>query len=1283
MMFSRRCFMSYLPMNATPLRTLVLAIFSCLLYMLQSEAGHAAEITILDNAVIVETDTYKVRFENGVINRVVNRIADEAYTLPPDAGGMSRGLGGRSGILRKVNSPVWISDATLTKARKITPLEAEMVFRQGQNEFKLSIAVDESTNDLLIGQDGVSDIAGVYGVQWGCGNLDIRNLELILPAQGGQILNAEYPKPSADFGYPGAWEVQLAIIQGKHGGFYVRGTDPTFQFKQLRYERNLDSFALGFQTHNQAPFDSLTAAKSVTWRLNTYTGDWRVPADQYRYWMERTFNPRRLSGMPAWVGDIGLVVVYEGLDIGILSKLEKLADPAKTLLYLVDRWRKHDYDVNYPDYTARDGFGSFVEAAHQHGFRVMPHTNLLGISPYHPLYAEFQKFQLREPWRGYRFGWLWDQTERHAFINPANSSFRNLFIRQLRTVWEKYKVDAFHLDVSHVAVNDANGLIEGLNAAQGNARLHKELAEAMPGVVFSGERLHEVTFFRESFAQRGHVPPEATAHPISAFLFSPYTQPYGHLSLPELDRNPQLYQEHLDSYERWGVLPTLRLGSEQLKPEHTATQRLLSVARNWQQLGLKPDFDGDWKSGTLFQYVGREGEIARYQTTGVGSTFVFPNDEVGYERVFDVTQVNTERSLPHWRAYNQTTILGLNPNQAYFLNDVPWDFSQAHINALPEGVSVTETRVTANAAVFRLERLRSSYDIDLMSNFPFVRAGIVLDGKELTLQRGATFSSGEASVSGIRKEAIAAHPPHQGVSGDTFGEFTLALPENPNINLEFHMGLQWNPVNSDGVTFIVSVQGDEIFRQHHDEPRWEHIILNLTPYSGMDIVLRFTTNPGPAGNTGWDSAVWGEPKIVAEPVGTPINVGFFLPAEPIQSLPSEVRSVGGGQYFLETRVPAQILLFFEPVQQVIPPYNLRKAEFVAGLEFDGIFRLGSAWNSGARTVATSSDVRKNTINAHPPRNGKTVLQFLLNLPQAQDATFVFSMGMGDGSHFSDGVTFNVLVNGQSRSEQFIDTRGWGDAQISLAEFAGETVLLELMTQPGESADYDWAHWADLFITAEGVESQSSEDVNLDGSVNILDLVLVAQDFGQKIPANPRADVNKDGQVNVLDLVLVAGALGEDAAAAPTAFDILESKTTTPEEIVAIRQALDALEGTPEISSDVEMAIQLLRLWIANLTETVTETKLLPNFPNPFNPETWIPYQLAEGADVTIFIHDTGGRLVRQISLGFKPAGYYLTRSDAVHWDGQNENGEQVSSGVYFLRFVAGEFSASRRVVIMK
>ena len=205
-------------------------------------------------------------------------------------------------------------------------------------------------------------------------------------------------------------------------------------------------------------------------------------------------------------------------------------------------------------------------------------------------------------------------------------------------------------------------------------------------------------------------------------------------------------------------------------------------------------------------------------------------------------------------------------------------------------------------------------------------------------------------------------------------------------------------------------------------------------------------------------------------------------------------------------------------------------------------------------------------------------------------------------------------------------------------------------------------------------------VNQDGSINILDMVLVGQNLGQKPPSNPRADVNKDGQVNVIDLVLVAEHLGEKVAAAPIQLDIIKS-TSHPEEVIAVQRALGGLETVREKSHNVKITIQFLRAWLASANQNVRETKLLPNYPNPFNPETWIPYQLAEAADVSVKIYDVGGRLVRTIPVGFKPVGYYLTRERAAYWDGRNEIGESVSSGVYFVQFVVGEFTATQRVVI--
>ena len=102
-----------------------------------------------------------------------------------------------------------------------------------------------------------------------------------------------------------------------------------------------------------------------------------------------------------------------------------------------------------------------------------------------------------------------------------------------------------------------------------------------------------------------------------------------------------------------------------------------------------------------------------------------------------------------------------------------------------------------------------------------------------------------------------------------------------------------------------------------------------------------------------------------------------------------------------------------------------------------------------------------------------------------------------------------------------------------------------------------------------------------------------------------------------------------------------------------------------------------------VTVLPSRTALLPNFPNPFNPETWIPYQLAETTPITIRIFDQKGQIIRTLDFGNQQAGNYATKDKAVYWDGKNDCGERVSSGVYFYQLQAGKFSAVRKMTIIK
>ena len=211
-------------------------------------------------------------------------------------------------------------------------------------------------------------------------------------------------------------------------------------------------------------------------------------------------------------------------------------------------------------------------------------------------------------------------------------------------------------------------------------------------------------------------------------------------------------------------------------------------------------------------------------------------------------------------------------------------------------------------------------------------------------------------------------------------------------------------------------------------------------------------------------------------------------------------------------------------------------------------------------------------------------------------------------------------------------------------------------------------------TLDTEKMEIKEDVNGDGVVNILDLAIVSSLFGTK--GDNDADVNEDGVVDIIDLVLVANAFG-DVASAP-AMRHLAFEYLTPQQITQWLQEAKALrDTTPEFQRGILVLEQILAMF------TPQETALLPNYPNPFNPETWIPYQLASPADVSISIYAADGKLVRTLDLGNQAVGIYKSRSRAAYWDGKNVLGEPVASGVYFYTFTAGEFTATRKMLITK
>lgn len=198
------------------------------------------------------------------------------------------------------------------------------------------------------------------------------------------------------------------------------------------------------------------------------------------------------------------------------------------------------------------------------------------------------------------------------------------------------------------------------------------------------------------------------------------------------------------------------------------------------------------------------------------------------------------------------------------------------------------------------------------------------------------------------------------------------------------------------------------------------------------------------------------------------------------------------------------------------------------------------------------------------------------------------------------------------------------------------------------------------------------DVNRDGQITVADLILVAAQLGKRVPTGTAEDVNGDGIVNMLDLLFVTQAI--DSPAAPIAIGRNIDAATIEGWIAQARLEDDG-------SLIFKQGIAMLETLLASLIPK--STALLGNYPNPFNPETWLPYQLAEDADVRIAIYDATGQLVRRLDFGYQRAGYYTDRSKAAYWDGRNDLGESVGSGIYFYQITAGNYSFSRKLVILK
>ncbi|MDQ1318010.1 MAG: type sorting protein, partial [Candidatus Poribacteria bacterium] len=238
-----------------------------------------------------------------------------------------------------------------------------------------------------------------------------------------------------------------------------------------------------------------------------------------------------------------------------------------------------------------------------------------------------------------------------------------------------------------------------------------------------------------------------------------------------------------------------------------------------------------------------------------------------------------------------------------------------------------------------------------------------------------------------------------------------------------------------------------------------------------------------------------------------------------------------------------------------------------------------------------------------------------------------------------------------------ETIGIGESSIdfqnvSLENILGETIAFALLDAKLAVVDFD------LF------------DVNKDGVVDILDFISTRPD--------DKADVNGDGIVDILDVVALINHEGD-----------IKLWDTNGDGVVDINDFIK-IESSNGINPDVngDGVVDILDIVsILNGAKGAPASRLVNelgvSFPNPINPEAWIPFKLAESNDVVIKLYNTKGQLVRTLDLGYRVPGSYITRTMAAYWDGKDENGQHVSSGIYFYNIKAGSFTATKKLIVLE
>jgi hypothetical protein len=1064
----------FIPASPTPVRSRhALPSYGLVLLFALLPPIARADVTVSNSTVTVSTPSVRASFQGMNIQSLTNLLTNEQNISQPGPGWMDISM------QQPTNEPLQSKGWQLQNDPSTGAQQGVLTANDSVRTANVTMGTDPDTGEIVLRFQANSNTPGLRSIFFGMQGFDPKAGRFLIPAHAGVYFDRNTNPSTLEMEYPTHWEAQFVIYETAQGGILIYAKDPRPYFKRIQASRVYGTLDLGLEVFALGPWSTATDTPPVEWRIRAFQGSWQTAVDAYRSWSKTVWAQRDPDSRRDWVKQVKTVITIIDPVVDYVDQLAKMLDPTKTLLYLAN-WRNDSFDVNYPDYTPGPNTAPFIQRAHQLGFHVMLHTNALGVATYNSAYASVSQYQLRDPDSGNLIYWpqgLWPAgspppffIQSFAFISPCSSQYRAMFIQALQPAIDALQPDAVHLDAGGVMLDDGNGLIEGMTSIEGMIQLHKDVAAAFPQLAFSYESMTEVLASFEDYAQRWNA--DYPAHPISTYLMGDHVTFYGFLDQPPVDQPG--FIDYIKRYEDQGIMPTIPVNSlGDLTNPAPITSDVLNMMNLWQQFGFQPDWQGDW-TGLGFRYISADGSTsATLSDTGRSVTLTAAGQTV-YQRVYDTSTAQTPPFVSNWEAFDGTALYGLDPTAQYWVSNDFSPSSSIHLGNLPSNVSLgAGTLATPQYGYFELNAIQPSA-FDFISGFSSAKAGTDYLKKDYPIGDGDLVEITRTSVAGrVESPVILMQPPTRLLGAAVFLDYSIQVPTGASVQVTFSAGISDFETGSDGATFVVRINGADAWSQNIHPGQLVPGTVDLTPWVGQTIHLRFIVHPGPHLNPIGDLGCWANLAMNVQFDNQPVPFDVVVPASSSPAISGSgqfTASAAGTDNPGQTPLPAKFAVFANPPQSITKgqslldlPFDVWKTNY-GGMPFS--FKVGAS--GSVQPVISGGQTENKALATFPPQNGLTLVTWAVQLPP-DASTLNFKYALADplpplpSTVTYSQTAFSVEVNGTSVWSNTIQLNGWNVQSVDVSPWAGQNVIIQIAVDALGQGTFNWSDWAGLTV----------------------------------------------------------------------------------------------------------------------------------------------------------------------------------------------------------------------------